>query len=375
MGPSGLKKFLLKCGVFSIGLSLFTAIYAYIDLVYFSVQKASGYVHFRPWLPGLFYPNLTILDSPGVGDIGRGTPWGQPIKINLVIDEFGFRNAPGKFGISNIVIVGDSFADSERAPQEDTPAGALERRIHRNVYTYSDFTVNVLNEYLAEERFKRKPVPVVVVILVERNLGQLPPPKKPSWFEGFRQGILLTKAYRRTLMAPITWLDHFLEFPAYHFLYRMIHPNVHPSSLISERKGSFLFYQGEGAVWNGTDSEIKQTADIVQAYDRIFRGRGTRMIFVPAPNKESAYYFLLGKRNHPCFITKLVRELNHRGVLALDMERVLSERSLRSKKPLYYPDDTHWTPEGIALTADRLVPLVKKALAAEPAHLSRDLPR
>jgi hypothetical protein len=115
-------------------------------------------------------------------------------------------------------------------------------------------------------------------------------------------------------------------------------------------------------------------ADAVAAiveYDRQLRAAGIHLVFVPIPVKPFIYpehvwpeYPAASgpawNRDREAFKTKLAAA----GVDALDVTDALWNEKARSSESLYLKLDTHWTPHGLAVAADRLADHVKPLVPA-----------
>lgn len=85
--------------------------------------------------------------------------------------------------------------------------------------------------------------------------------------------------------------------------------------------------------------------------------RGVHLLLVPVPNKESIYPDRLtgNARPDPGLVAPRTREifagLRAANVEVIDLYKEFSEARQRSQTPLYLSQDTHWSPEGVAIAA------------------------
>jgi hypothetical protein len=118
------------------------------------------------------------------------------------------------------------------------------------------------------------------------------------------------------------------------------------------------------AVGIGTNDPVRA----ILSWRDALAARGIRLMVLPVPNKESVYPDQLTRRVASGIglvspaARDLLTRLNLAGVECVDLFKVFAEaRGGRNGAPLYLAQDSHWSPEGLAIAAkavaDRLVHL------------------
>ncbi len=116
-----------------------------------------------------------------------------------------------------------------------------------------------------------------------------------------------------------------------------------------------LFYKKGMDLLKKTTNErgLAIVVDGIVRVHEICRRRGITLVYIPLPDKENIYQqwlpsALRGYNNQKPFVSELVSALNARGVTTVSLyEPFLS--AAKSKKLLYFEDDSHWNPEGVDL--------------------------
>ncbi|MDQ1255666.1 MAG: hypothetical protein QG656_258 [Candidatus Hydrogenedentes bacterium] len=108
-------------------------------------------------------------------------------------------------------------------------------------------------------------------------------------------------------------------------------------------------------------------ADAIVAFRDALQARGIHLLVVPMPVKASIYPEQLARRAQDAkppvheHTSGLIAELARAGVETVDLFETFRAARAESPEPLYLRQDTHWTPEGMALAArtvaDRLTAL------------------
>ena len=103
-----------------------------------------------------------------------------------------------------------------------------------------------------------------------------------------------------------------------------------------------------------TEAELDAVAGNLALMWEYCRDRGVGFLFVPAPNKNSLYPEHmpdLGVRGEERDLRRLLERLEALGVPCADLESAFRQQG----ETLYYAHDSHWTPRGAALAADRIL--------------------
>lgn len=105
--------------------------------------------------------------------------------------------------------------------------------------------------------------------------------------------------------------------------------------------------------------------------------RGVDMILVLVPNKESVYPEMLGARQGGNRVTeRTLAALRAEGVEVIDLRGPLLAAKPAAPRPLYLAQDTHWSPDGVAVAARVLaghlagrLPTGTRDFPTEPVHV------
>ncbi len=89
---------------------------------------------------------------------------------------------------------------------------------------------------------------------------------------------------------------------------------------------------------------------IIKSYDEALKARGIRFIFLPIPEKKIIFHNLLNTPK-PLFLGQVIEQLKKEGVEVINTQKAFEEAYQRNQILLYQRDDTHWSAEGVKLTA------------------------
>lgn len=328
-----------------------------IDFFTFRAWEALSVHVMRPFLPGPFYPSRQ-LERTEVGDLGHHTPYAFERRVRWVTDEFGYRYEP-RFGSADydVVLIGDSNIVGSGLSQEDTLAAVLEDLTGRHVYPFATRSVN---DFMHEDRFRNYKPRVVVFSRIEREIPALPrlaaDPQSVSRMEKLLRGFDFFHDNEFLWPAFVT-LDRLAKMTMYHSLRasfdRLFHDDRQIITAPNPQGRQLVF--AEGAVANEPVSEdvLREAVDTLVLYRDFFENQGIRFVFLPIPNKENIYHEYLGTAA-PDFLTRLGSALQERDVTVVDTQRAFDEVFAGRGDVLYQPDDSHWSPEGVRLTAGLL---------------------
>jgi hypothetical protein len=126
------------------------------------------------------------------------------------------------------------------------------------------------------------------------------------------------------------------------------------------------------------DAEKVIAAQII-GMDRQLSAVKIKLIVMPVPPKTVLYPEMLSRRytgDAPLENVSMLRlkaRFRQAGVAVLDIVPLLSEAKLHVSVPLWMPTDSHWSPEGMDITAQALARFVRQNVSlppAEPADLA-----
>jgi hypothetical protein len=158
-----------------------------------------------------------------------------------------------------------------------------------------------------------------------------------------------------------------LEFPLYYLPNYFIKKNylsnravhnyeIYSKSLFSNNSNKLLFYQGDllSVKKNNLVENIQKLNSILNQISRNLEKRNIKLIVLPAPDKYDLYYDYIINKNtlpKPLFYSKM--KLFDKHYIYIDCKEVLS-KYLNNIKDIYYYDDTHWSPIGAKIIADKI---------------------
>lgn len=358
-------------GAFILALSIILFIY-FIELFvlpinFFTYRAWEAIIvkRFHSVLPGHFYPNMKI-SMIEEGDLGRHTKFAVKKPVKWETDRYGYRKRDSNISRYKIVIIGDSNIAGSGLTQEDMLSELLERRLKVKVYPLTSTEVPPINTFLNDERFVYNPPEIVIVASMERNIAKLNEVQMGSKYvqsSGVKQVLKRYLSSRRSLTI---LLDRIYKNSMCNFFGSRIKAKLKSLVIKSDAENKsapdpkMLFYQGIEANKDIPREEIERIAHIITSYDRIFKSRGIRFIFLPIPNKESVYYDYLPIKKRPVFLKQLIQRLQAESIEAIDTQRAFEETRRERKILLYHTDDTHWNEHGVELVAGLIEGLLKE---------------
>jgi hypothetical protein len=292
-------------------------------------------VRIFPWttLPGPFLPD-TRLALVEEGDLGHHTPLAQRRAATWVTDAWGYRASPGG-AVPELVLVGDSEVVGTGLDQGETIAEVLRTRHGLGAYPYAPSN---LAAFFADGRFSARPPRWLVVECVERQVLEdyrvmpavRPKPRPVRLVESAPLRAFETSWNRLNRMAALGYLRARL--------------NGRPPPVA---RGDLLFFRGLDGVAAPDPARIRAAAETLARLAGLARARGMRFAVLVVPDKETIYADLFGV-DRPPLLTDLRRELQVRGVEAIDLEGPFLAARARGEPP-YLRDDTHWSAAGVSL--------------------------
>ncbi len=175
--------------------------------------------------------------------------------------------------------------------------------------------------------------------------------------------------FRKTVLNEISAYldDHFAARLELNTAWAKINASVFRSSVddqIVVGKNGWLYYSPTVPDFLGknlTDEELRAIAENLFTLQSGIEKGGSQFIFTIAPNKNSLYGANMPsayKDNHgQSTAERLKPYLDEYGIHYVDLFETFSANS----KTLYYATDSHWTEEGAALAADRILTAAGKA--------------
>ena len=116
--------------------------------------------------------------------------------------------------------------------------------------------------------------------------------------------------------------------------------------------------------------EPRQAIEHWTRFAEALKAENLQVIFFLVPEKPTVYGHLLspslnGEPRKSAFLSGLAKGLTERGISVVNLQEVFWKRAaedLLRHKYLYRKDDTHWSPHGIQVAAEELIPEISSAL-------------
>jgi hypothetical protein len=288
-------------------------------------------------LPGPFLPD-TRLSLVEEGDLGHHTPLAQQRFVSWVTDAWGYRASPADAD-PELVLVGDSEVVGTGLDQGETIAEVLRTGHGVGAYPYAPSN---LAAFFADRRFGERPPRWLVVECVERQVledFQVMPALRPK-----PRPVQLVES--APLRAFETAWNRLNRMAALGYLRARI--NGRPPPLA---RADLLFLRGLDGVAAPDPTRIRAAAETLAALAARARAKGMRFAVLVVPDKETIYADLFPGARRPTLLAALRRELQERGVEAIDLEGPFLAARARGDQP-YLRDDTHWSAAGVSLAGE-----------------------
>jgi alginate O-acetyltransferase complex protein AlgJ len=334
-----------------------------IDHFTFRAWEALKTGGIREVFPGYFYPNqdLTKLEE---GDLGHHTPYAIKKRNRWVTDSSGYRKEPSPVLRPAIVVVGDSNVAGAGVSQEETFAAVLGATL--NVDTYPLAPANI-NTFLKDVRFLANPPDIVIVASVEKAIPTLHFPRKelihPTRQWRSLQVVLFSMRTNTAVSAFTVPFDRMFKSNMLHYARasarRLIGGGLNRNVVVGN-DGATLFLKGALASGTMGERQVAKSVEVIEAYARALKARGSILLFLPIPNKENIYGRLLGIPGPRDFIQRLTGNLRERSIMTLDTQRIFDEAISRGSGPLYLRDDSHWNAQGIRIAAEATAAMIRR---------------
>ncbi len=277
-------------------------------------------------------------------------------------DEYGFRNDPTtRHEHPDIVVVGDSFMAGAAGPDAETFAHVLQAQTERSVYAY---VPSNLSSFLKDPRFRASPPALVIWGRVERNLsgdnGEID--MLAADVTCFQDTLSLRRHIEDAKTLVKRAIGGFVEYANLSLGRRIARPLLaeaifdltgrqHDDVVIGPHASHMLFFARTIHLLDVPASERlydRTLAAVLHVSDCLAR-RGTRLVFLPIPDKEHVYAEILGESPpHPDPLEELLALTRDQGILGVSLSPLFQAHA-RSGSLLYWPDDTHWNGDGVRL--------------------------
>lgn len=278
-------------------------------------------------------------------------------------DKFGYRTN-FSWKESKVFLFGNSFAAGEGVSQEFMPASALSTIIQQNVWSGGGISdLRQIYLVLSEQKELLKNISVIYLYLDRQRLEETDFPSGPFKLESMRQKYAF-RNYKE-------WIRSFHRYdPLSIFLRGLTGKYLStstPSHEVTEAEtqyGKHLFLTEVFDREDVSASNLETEVLVMRRFtDEVKRLGASRMLFFGVPEKNSIYLPARTKRTKD-YLTQLSARAQEMGVSFYDLSPVLRQAlsdSSRdeSRAPLFFPDDTHWAPNGIEIAMNEVARIVR----------------
>src|SRR3989344_2874751 len=388
-----MKKFVIKALIFScpiliyFGYNAYTILVLPLDAYTFRVWEAVKVYEKTAVLSGPFYPNVHI-EKKELGDLPGRDKYLLYKDVVWFTDKYGFRKNETNKKKHEVVIIGDSLTVGSGLTQSDMLSEKLEKALGVSVYPFAPYTD--MNRFLEEKRFNENPPDLIIIEAAEKLVLSLPEiipddqkvkKEEPIWTVLYKKlnlsdpllGKIAILEDRLKKKAFVNYLSARLsEFPnkiITNFFGKIQinksdkdiavikQPIVARPDLNGGNKLGMVFYPyPEDYFLDWKEHEVVRTAKTLKAYQKILAQRGTKLIFMPVPNKENIYWNLIKDGKKMNNLKRLIQTARNEGVLTIDLtDNYDSLYKNETNKLLYHLDDSHWTPYAVDVAIEELL--------------------
>jgi alginate O-acetyltransferase complex protein AlgJ len=275
-------------------------------------------------------------------------------------DGYGFRNKNRPSDTYYpIVVVGDSDMAGSSLSDNMTFSSQLEKELDIPVYNYACLSPLDL---LKDKRFMKDKPQIVIWEQIERSINggtyekyanlmtapdiQVIPKQVPKE----TQLPLLSKHIAQNILSEVQWYFLGMKNDDIHYI---------------DRESEMLFFKLGIPLLNydytkrGYETVVKGVKQI----QKHFNDKGIKLIYLPLPDKENIYSYMLPlnmkSKNNEVAIRKLYSRLLEEGISTIDLYSLFTGGSTNDKF-LYFKDDTHWNSYGVAIAAKATTKYITK---------------
>ncbi len=347
-----------------------------IDRIAPAVLERDAYFY-HPWeyMMGAFRYNIPrrsqTMEMEGYGDLANmlGVPDERVMRdFRWTNDRYGKRNALStQHDDPAIVIVGDSFMASAADSDEASFVTQFQKKILGPVTGYAPSDMSV---FLQDPRLKVHPPDIVLWGRVERNTlgsnGEIETLlKDTSCFSEVTRYERIEKSSKDFVKSII---GNFVEYAQLSLLRRTMQQSLKHGlfTLTGEHVRSVILIPGESMLFHDRGAALLSAPASARGYDHVVDAvahvrdclaeRGTKLIFMPIPDKEHVYAARLEREmQSPDPLAVLDAMLAEKNIARVSLiDRFLAE-STPGKDLLYWPDDTHWNARGVGVGVEEVV--------------------
>jgi alginate O-acetyltransferase complex protein AlgJ len=376
-----MKRLVIQALIFTLPFAAVLAVEVFllpIDAFTFRHWEAMDNGSPHKLFEGPFYPSVH-LEAEEHGAEGYRTSLGGSRFTVAETDRHGFRYSPSSFERFDVVIIGDSNTVGSYLDQSETLSRLLEECLGTGVYPFARAGIK---EFYRSERFRKSPPKVVLLAPIERVIQTIEFDQE-KWDRYERKPKAKFRAGIRRISARWPWFQELLVIgdrlrkqALYHYcraeLSRSVERGLRTFFGMPERfkypvavDRSMIFFQGSEALVPLEAPEAERVLRDLKAFQAYLRRRGTELLFMPIPNKETVYFDKVPGADAvpPTGLEDFISQAREAGIPTIDLQSAYERFRRRSHELLFFRDDSHWTPVAVEIAASLADPVIEAMLS------------
>lgn len=373
-----MQKFLIKLLIFSLPFIIFASYIAYeililpIDHFTFRAWEALKVYKNTSILSGPFYPN-TYLKKQELGDLSGLTKYPVIKDVEWFTDKYGYRNKADSDETYDIVVIGDSAIAGSSLTQSDMFTEKLGEKLKVNTYA---FAPSNFNKFLEDKRFIEHPPDLVIVESVEKitlSLSEIVPKDQNIAKNNILNKLIPKYRLSNTFVSKMAiYIDRLKKEAFVNYLYarlaeipeKIITGNFSKKRVLKVNEidiptgtSEMMFYsEPEEYFKDWKQSHIDRVVYTLKSYNNELSKNGTKLIFMPIPNKENIYWELVSGGKHNDNLKRLIEDAEKAGIETIDL--LTPFQKIHNDDPnilLYHLDDSHWNSYGVEVAVTQAI--------------------
>jgi hypothetical protein len=305
-----------------------------------------------------------------IGDLGR-LSWDRSLQVRREVvfttDRWGLRN-PVEIEHPRVVVLGDSYVAGSSVSDRETLTVAMSRELREPIYNFAVQSIDVPGLFLRDSRFAQTPPEIVIWAPVARLIRPRPlffpdvaddpvshGERALRWIRRVGEGL---ERFEERLNR-----DNGLTHGARYFHNELQHRWFGNPNLIDTPEGLVLALDlgDQQLTVSAEEREVETVIAMVRTFSEFLAEHGIHLIYCPLPESGTIYPELFPREARkalavPSFLDRLIDGSREQRVHVVDLRPIFRA----NKSPyLYQPDDSHWNPRAIALSAAALAKAVQ----------------